>query len=529
MPDELTPADIEHAEKLIGLSFTPEERQQMAETLQNRLPHYAAIHEAHIPNDLPPALIFDPRLTKIAEPVDRDIAVESPDGIERPANLEDAAFYPVTHLAHLIRTRQVTSVELTEMYLDRLRYYDKFLECVVSFTDDLALEQARRADEEIASGHYRGLLHGIPWGAKDLLALPDYPTTWGATPYQKQVIAEKATVIQRLEEAGAVLVAKLTLGALAYGDIWFGGRTNNPWKLEEGSSGSSAGSAAAVAAGLVGFAIGTETYGSIVSPSTRCGTTGLRPTFGRVSRHGAMALSWSMDKIGPIARAVEDCAVIFNAIHGADGLDSHTISAPFHWNPAIEGLKIGYLKSAFEEEHEHKAVDDAVIGTLRGLGINLIPIEMPDIDPEPLLVILMAEAAAAFDVFTRDNLDDQMVWQEDAAWPNGFRAARFIPAVEYINANRLRTRLMYEIRDLMETVDVFVTPSFGGKVLLATNLTGHPAVVLPNGFTEEGTPTSISFVGGLFKEAQTLAVANAYQQATNFHRQYPALDYEGGD
>ncbi|MCI0710542.1 MAG: amidase [Chloroflexi bacterium] len=512
----------------LGIEFTPEEREQISKSIEDQLKHLQTIRSHHLDNGIPPALIFDPRLpTPVDMPAIAPINVSDIGQVQRPSNLEDAAFYPVTHLAQLVKSRQVTSVELTEMYLERLREYNLHLECVVTFTDDLAMTQAQQADEEIAAGHYRGPLHGIPWGAKDLLAVPGYPTTWGATPFKSQVIDRKATVVQRLEEAGAVLIAKLTLGALAYGDIWFDGVTKNPWDLSEGSSGSSAGSAASVAAGLVGFAIGTETYGSIVSPSTRCGVTGLRPTFGRVSRHGAMALCWSMDKIGPIARSVEDCAVVFNAIHGADGLDNHAISHPFRWNPDLDihSLRIGYYKSAFEAERDNQANDDAVLEVLDDLGIDLIPIEMPEIDIQSLIIILVAEAAAAFDELTRHNLDDQMKWQDDDAWPNTFRRARYIPAVEYINANRIRTELMQAFAVLMEEVDVFVTPSFGKDVLLATNLTGHPAVVLPNGFTEKGTKTSISCVGGLFEDEKVLAVAKAYQDASDFHQQHPPLDF----
>ena len=367
----------------------------------------------------------------------------------------------------------------------------------------------------------------------------------GAEPYQNQQIDEDATVIKRLEEAGAVLIAKLTLGALAYGDIWFGGVTKNPWDITEGSSGSSAGSGSATAGGLVGFAIGTETLGSIVSPSTRCGVTGLRPTFGRVSRTGAMVVSWSMDKIGPMCRSVEDCALVFSAIYGPDGQDLTVRSIPFAWNPQLDPrkLRVGYVESAFSaaEQRENdsdkvlEALDPmqrvnhknskAVLDVLRSQGFELIPIAMPDYDMQPLFMILLAEAAAAFDEITRDNLDDSMTWQADEAWPNSFRAARFIPAVEYIQANRIRLKITREMAQIMETVDVFVAPSFGGNVLTLTNLTGHPAVVVPNGFTEKHTPTSITFIGGLYKETETLAVAKAYQDATDFHRQYPPMNY----
>lgn len=411
------------------------------------------------------------------------------------------------------------------MYLDRLRAYGQKLECVITLTEELAMTQARRADAELARGGYRGPLHGIPWGAKDLLAEDSYRTTWGAKPFEDQVIPYDATVVRRLEEAGAILVAKLTLGALAWGDVWYGGQTRNPWNLEQGSSGSSAGSASATVAGLVGFSIGSETLGSIVSPSTRCGATGLRPTFGRVSRHGAMALSWSMDKLGPICRTVEDCALVFDAIHGADGKDPTARDLPFTWDPGtrLADLRVGYFRAAFEADHDWKPFDDAALETLRSLGANLIPVDLPtDAFPlDALRIILNVEAAAAFDDLTRSGRDDLLVRQIRRAWPNVFRQSRLIPAVEYLQANRVRTMLMGSMRAAMDGIDLFVTPSFGGGVLLLTNLTGHPAVTLPNGFRDDGTPVSLSFVGNLYEEGILLAAAKAYQDATGFHLHHP--------
>jgi Asp-tRNA(Asn)/Glu-tRNA(Gln) amidotransferase A subunit family amidase len=352
-----------------------------------------------------------------------------------------------------------------------------------------------------------------------------YKTTWGAAPFKDQVIDETATVIQKLDQAGAVLIAKTTLGALAYGDIWFGGRTNNPWNLEQGSSGSSAGSAAGTAAGLFPFAIGTETLGSIVSPSTRNGTTGLRPTYGRVSRTGAMALSWSMDKIGPITRSVEDAALVFNAIYGPDGKDQTIVDLPFNFDATtdITDLRIGYLKSAFEQDYWNKSRDSLVLETMKDMGVDLIPIELPDYNVGPLRVILTAEGAAAFDQLTLTDQDDLMQWQTPNAWPNSFRAAHFIPATEYINANRARYELIQKMDSVMQDVDVYISPAFGGGNLLVTNLTGHPSVVVPNGFTDSGSPTSITFVGDLFDEATLLAVAKAYQEATDHHEKHPPL------
>jgi Asp-tRNA(Asn)/Glu-tRNA(Gln) amidotransferase A subunit family amidase len=443
--------------------------------------------------------------------------------LQAPADLEELAFWPLRDLAELIRTRKITSAALTEMYIGRLKKYGAKLECVITLTEERAREQARRADEEIARGKYRGLLHGIPYGAKDLLAVKGYKTTWGAAPYRDQTIDEDAVVIKKLDDAGAVLVAKLTLGALAWGDVWYGGTTRNPWNPEQGSSGSSAGPASATAAGLVAFAIGTETWGSIVSPSTRCGTTGLRPTYGRVSRTGAMALSWSMDKIGPICRTVEDCAIVFNAIQGPDGVDQTLLDAPFNYRPNVDlkKLRIGYVKKLFEEDYPNKAADAVTLAKLRELGADLIPIELPAYPVDALAFILSAEAAAAFDELTRSGRDDLMTRQVRDAWPNVFRASRFIPAVEYIQANRLRYRIIQDMQKL--DVDVYVAPSFGGDNLLLTNLTGHPCVVLPNGFDEKGSPVSISFIGRLFGEATLLEVAKAYQDATDFHEKHPPL------
>jgi Asp-tRNA(Asn)/Glu-tRNA(Gln) amidotransferase A subunit family amidase len=541
---KITTEMIAVAEQLIGLSFSEAERQQMQSLLNDRLAQYDSLRTITIPNsDLMP-LLFNPQVSDSSPAaVPRTYPMSAQKAVTRPDNLEDIAFYPVTQLAELIRTQQLTSFELTRLYIERLKRYDSVLECVVTITEDLALEQARRADEEIRGGYYRGALQGIPWGAKDLLATKNYKTTWGAMPYKEQAIDEDASVVSRLEEAGAVLIAKLSMGALAFGDIWFGGVTKNPWNRELGSGGSSAGPASATAAGLVGFSIGTETLGSIVNPSTRCGMSGLRPTFGRVSRYGAMALTWSMDKIGPICRSVEDCALVFSAIYGADGKDMTVSAKPFVWNPALNprNLRVAYVESAFAAAAENEASESAlkshvdleqlnransnpVLEVLRENGFDLIPMALPEIDLSPLFMILLAEAAAAFDDMTRSNQDDLLIRQDDNAWPNLFRAARFITAVEYIQANRIRYQLMREMAAIMDAVDVFVVPSFAANILMLSNLTGHPAVVVPNGFTEENMPTSISFIGGLYKEAETLAVAKAYQDATDYHLQHPSLD-----
>lgn len=527
---KITKAMLQETEKIAGLEFTEEERELMLEGVNEYLESYEKLRTIAINNSVPPAIQFNPILPGMSfNKEKKPITISKIKVPEVPSNLEELAFLPVTHLSQLIKKRKISSLELTKMYLERLKRYDPKLQCVITFTEDLALKQAQQADKEIASGKYRGPLHGIPWGAKDLLATKGYKTTWGAMTHKDQMLDYNATVVERLEQAGAVLIAKLTMGALAWGDVWFGGTTKNPWNTEQGSSGSSAGPASATAAGLVGFSIGTETYGSIVSPSTRCGVTGLRPTYGRVSRFGAMALSWSMDKIGSICRTVEDCALVFDAIYGPDGRDLTLVDLPFNWNANrdVKKLRVGYFKSAFEAEQRNeqaKANQDAVLDTIRLLGIELIPIELPDYPISAMSFILNAEAAAAFDELTRSNRDDLLVRQIKNAWPNVFRQARMIPAVEYIQANRVRKMVMEAMAKTMSQVDVFVTPSYGGDVLLLTNLTGHPTVVVPNGFNEKGSPTSISFIGNLYGEAETLLVAKAFQDATDFHLKHPVLE-----
>ncbi len=520
---------ITAAATLIGLEFTDQEKDELVQTLPSTQTLVMQIHQIPLPNSVPPAIRFDPELPgKVVKPGIHFHLTDEPRQrrkVAKPASSAELAFLPVADLSELVRSRQVTSTELTTLYLDRLKKHGPTLQCVVTLTEARALEQARKADQEIGAGKYRGPLHGIPWGAKDLFAVPGYPTTWGTPPFKDQMLEETATVVERLDQAGAVLVAKLALGELAMGDVWFGGTAKNPWKPEQGASGSSAGPGSATAAGLVGFAIGTETLGSIVSPSDRNGVTGLRPTYGRVSRWGAMALSWTMDKAGPMCRYAEDCGHVLQAIHGADGRDGSAVDRPFGWNPGrkLKGLKIGYLKAAFDADHPTKKQDDEVLEQLKAIGVNPVPIEFTSQLPLPALrIILQAEAAAAFDDLTRGNKDDQMTRQGRGSWPSNFRASRFIPAVEYINANRARTLLMLEMDRLMDTVDLFVLPSFGGNMLLVTNLTGHPSLTMPNGFRDDGTPTSISFAGRLWGEADLLAVGKAYQDASGFHRRHPA-------
>jgi Asp-tRNA(Asn)/Glu-tRNA(Gln) amidotransferase A subunit family amidase len=537
---DITIATIASAEEVAGLHFDEAERTMMLDGLKQQEQRIEALHKIPLPNSVPPSIVFNPVPPWRTPPRDPKNPMVRGAVTQRAStsNIESLAFLPVTELSDLIRRRKITSLQLTQMYLDRLKRYDPVLKCVITLTEDRAIAKARAADAEIARGKYRGPLHGIPWGAKDLLAARGYKTTWGAGPYKDQVIDEDATVVKRLDDAGAVLVAKLTLGELAQGDIWYGGTTKNPWKVDQGSSGSSAGPASATAAGLIGFGIGSETLGSISSPSTRCGVTGLRPTYGRVPKTGAMALSWSMDKLGPLCRSVEDCALVLDAIHGPDGKDPMAIAASFNWDASLKPsrLRIGYVKAAFDlpvtdpkDEkrtlHATKKFDDRALDVLRGMGINLIPVDLPDLPYDAMRIILTAEAAAAFDEMTRTDRDNLMVQQGKFDWPNTFRTARFIPAVDYVNATRVRTSAIAAWDELMQKVDVIVTPTGAANLsqLVATNLTGHPAVILPNGFRDDGTPVSLTFLGGLFEEAKLLAVANAYQQATGFHLVHPTI------
>src|SRR6266850_1210423 len=526
-PTNLTRADLSSAEKLIGLDFSDEKIDMMLPGLKEQLANFETIRKFPLSNSVPPALMFNPIPVGMKLPSGRSkFRMSSPGKMKLPEHIDDLAFYSVGELATLMKTRQITSERLTQFYLDRLKKYGPKLECVVILTEELALQQAKRADAEIAAGHYRGPLHGIPYGAKDLLATKGIRTTWGAPPYTNQMFDFDATVIKRLEGAGAVLIAKTTLGELAMGETWFGGKTRNPWDVSQGSSGSSAGSAAGTAAGLIPFGIGTETLGSIVSPSDRCGVTGLRPTYGRISRTGAMALSWSMDKIGPICRTVEDCAIVFNAIYGPDGVDQTLYDAPFSYDSKFkwQRLRIGYLEKDFgKEKGERKNNNEAALKKIRALGADLIAIELPNYPVGDISIVLSTEGAAAFDDLTRTGCDDMLKQQERGSWPNTFRRRRFVPAVEFLRAQRIRYLLIQDVGKLFEKVDLVVAPSFTGKGLLISNLTGNPCAVVPNGFSKAGTPTSICFIGKLFGEAELLAVAKKYQDATEWNRKHPAL------
>ena len=535
----VTRAALDCAETIAGLDFTEAEGEMMLADVNRNLARYESLRALEIPQGTEPAVHFTPYLPGKAPtgaatpgaPMPRAAGAR----VTRPARLEDAAFWPVTSLAQLIERREVTSTELTRMYLARLKAIGPKLFAVVTLTEDLALQQAADADREIAAGRYRGPLHGIPWGAKDLFATKGIRTTFGATPYEQQLLDYDATVVERLRDAGAVLVAKLSMGSLAQGGVWFGGSTRNPWDLERSSSGSSAGPGAATAAGLVGFSLGTETLGSIVSPAAENGVAGLRPTYGRVSRHGAMALSWTMDKIGPMCRSVEDCAIVFNAIYGADGRDATVVDAPFVWTPRtpLSTYRLGYLKSEVDdipegltpEQREARVAQNALLAkavdVFRTLGARVEPIALPDFPIQAIRFVLTAEAAASFDDLTRSKGIDTLTSQGRGDWPNTFRASRFIPAVEYIRAQQARTLLMREMDTLMQTCDAFLSPS-GSASLTATNLTGHPALAIKAGFIGN-RPRSLMITGRLYDEATILRLGLAYEEATAWEDMHPKV------
>ncbi|TFV95566.1 amidase [Algoriphagus kandeliae] len=523
---EINPQTIDSAAGIIGLSFSPAEKDSMISRLETQLSNLESSREYKLDNSIAPALVFNP-LPIGYQPETRQMPVDFglAESVTLPTSDVDIAYTPVHELAVLIRNGQLSSERLTQIYLDRIKTYSDTLQCLITLMEEDALAKARLMDAELASGRYRGPLHGIPYGIKDLLAVKGTKTTWGAAPYKDQEIDETAQIVEKLDEAGAVLVGKFTLGALAMGDVWYGGVTKNPWNLEQGSSGSSAGSASAVSAGLVPFAIGTETLGSIVSPSTRNGVTGLRPTYGRVSKHGAMALSWSMDKIGPISRSALDNAIVLSILNGKDEKDPSTIEAAFNYSAEKDpkSLKIGYFKSFFEGNRSSEN-DRKVLEFLENEGFELHPVELQtSVSAGPMTMMLMVEGAAAFDELTRLGWDDELVAQNRNAWPNLFRAARFIPAVEYVNLARQRSVLIQEMHDLMKDYDVIVTPSYGGQQLQITNLTGHPALCLPNGFNGGGSPTSITLLGNLFEEDKLVMLGDYIQKNTDWQAKRPPL------
>jgi Asp-tRNA(Asn)/Glu-tRNA(Gln) amidotransferase A subunit family amidase len=540
------------AEQLDGVSFTDAEDEMAAASVSRNLDSYEELRKLTVPLDTEPAITFRPYLPG-KQPTGKSsrgaklVVAKAPPVQVTPGSLEDLAFQPVTVLGSLLESKRITSTDLTKMYLGRLKRYGDRLHCVVTLTEELALAQAANADREIKAGKYRGPLHGIPFGVKDLFDTKGIRTTWGAKPYEHRIAEVDATIVERLRDAGGVLVAKLSMGALAQGGVWFGGSTRNPWSPDNSSSGSSAGPGSATSAGLVAFAIGTETRGSIISPSSTCGVVGLRPTYGRISRYGAMALSWTMDKIGPMCRSVEDCALVFNAIYGSDGRDETCVDAPFNWNPEIplSSLKIGYIATEFDaiggpgggggggrggvspEEARQRAEErnrllKEALDVLRGAGAKLEPMTLPEFPANAIGFILSAEAAAAFDDLTRSKGIDELTEQGPGAWPNTFRSSRFIPAVEYIRAQRARTLLNRQMDALMSKYDVFLSPT-GSASLGITNLTGHPAACLKAGFVN-GLPQALMITGRLYDEASVLRVALAYERATKWHTMNPQLD-----
>lgn len=514
---------IRSAQQLNNVSFSRSEVRTMRNYLNENRSGFDSMRRAPLPDAVSPALVFDPRPKNFsyrAEPIAS--AWHLPEVVDRPFNEVDLAFKTVAELSVLIQSRAISSTVLTKLYLDRLKKYGDTLQTVVTLTEALALKQAARADRELAEGHYRGPLHGIPYGIKDLFAVKGYKTTWGAEPYQNQTIDLNAEVVRLLDSAGAVLIAKLTTGALARGDVWFGGKTKNPWDLKQGASGSSAGSASATAAGLVAFAIGTETLGSITAPATRCGVTGLRPTYGSVSTEGAMVLSWSMDKVGPICRSAQDCALVYSIIRQA-ALPRISFAPP----QDLKGYKIAFFKSLFDQDTTSTGRNNkATLELLRSLGAELHEVELPKAPYASFDIILRAEAGAFFDQLVLTHGERALSEQEGSSRANSLRQARFIPAVEYIQANRHRQVLIEQFDAMLRGYDFIVSPTNGRHQLLATNLTGHPAIAVPNGFDKKGRPTSFTLVGHLYDEGTILEAAYIFQQATEHHRIQPPNFYK---
>jgi len=520
--------DVQSASKLMSLDFSAKAIDTMYNYLERNRKGYDSLRTYDLDYQLFPSLLFDPYPINFMMPE----GLDSTDWfVEKPAlpieeNKTELAFYSISELAELLRTRAITSVELTNLYLDRLERYNPILECAITITKELALKQAALADREIEAGQYKGLLHGIPYGVKDLIAVEDYPTTWGAMPYRNQVLDHTASVVKQLEEAGAVLIAKLTSGALARGDVWFGGKTKNPWDTLQGASGSSAGSGSATSAGLVGFSLGTETLGSITSPSTRNGVSGLRPTYGTVSRHGVMSLSWSMDKVGPICRSAKDCAIVYDVIRGKDGLDKTLNNAPFSFKENLDysNLRFGVLQDLVDKDTTKSGDNLRKALELMYNTWNIKPdtMSLPEEIPFAAFdIILRAEAGAFFDDLVQNHGVNTLVQQTQRSRANSLRQARFIPAVEYLQANRFRQKLIEEIHILFQNYDVILTPTFGGNQLMTTNLTGHPVVCVPTGFDDKNHPTSMSFLGNLHSDGLILSVAHAFQKMTDFDEQHP--------
>ncbi|MGB3627465.1 MAG: amidase [Henriciella sp.] len=540
---KVTKTGLIEAEKIAGVTFTDAERDQMLPTIEEQLNAIQQLRAFEKPNTLAPAQTFDPRLPGHAYDlqVGASSLVTSPVP-QRPLPIDEAdvAFASVLQLSAWIKAGFLTSRRLTDIYLDRINRLDPTLHAWITVMPERARAEAEQADTEISRGQHRGPLHGIPYGLKDLFDAKGAKTTWGAQPYSEGAVAEAdCTIVEKLKLAGAVLLGKTSCGALAYGDIWYDGVTRNPFDPREGSSGSSAGSASSVAAGLCAFAIGTETLGSLVSPSHRCGGSALRPTFGRVSRAGGMALCWSLDKVGPMARSVEDLAVVMGAINGYDPKDASSIATGFSYQPRrdFSGLRIGFDEAWREgaTEAELTAFDRAL-----ALGAEQVEFKLPDLPSAPLVQQLMAEAAAAFDDLTLSNRDDEMVWQEEAAWPNGFRAARFLTAIDLIQIDRLRRRWMQEMDKAFEGIDLVIGPNFASGMLTPTNYTGHPSLVMRAGFQETKprtmfgavedsdaapaqTPVAVSLWAPLFRESTLLAFGAALEDELRVADTRPAL------
>ena len=522
--ESITSDMIDSAAKLAGLVISAADREEMVAGINANLASYQARREIHIDQNVAPPLYFNPAVPgQTFSREKRPFVQGARQRVSRPGNLEEVAFWPVTDLSQLIESGEVTSTELTRMYLDRIERYDTVLNSVITLAEDLAIEQAARADREIAAGNYRGPLHGIPWGAKDVIAKRGYKTTWGSEAYRDQVVDLDATLVTRLEEAGAVLVAKLSTGEIARGDRWFDKQTRNPWKTDEGSGGSSAGPGSATSAGLVGFSIGSDTTGSILGPSRTCGLSGLRPTFGRISRHGVMPVSWSLDKVGPMCRSVEDCALVFEAIYGPDNLDLAVVDMPFNWdgNKGLDGLRIGYLEDGYGDETH--ANDVATLDSLRNLGARIEPVRLPKYADMDALQMLLVDEAAAFDELVQTGRIDMLIQDREEPEDMLMRVARLLPAVEYVQIHRLRMLMMQGMEEAMRNIDVYVAPHTGSTNTRATALTGHPGISVPNGFDEDGKPTGILFVGKLYGEAELMNVAKVYQDANDFHLSHPKL------
>jgi len=514
--DKIKLKDIKSALKVSGVIFKDEQINTMTNYIERNKSGYIEMRGYQLDNDVTPALKYS-----IPNNLNNNFSYDiSSDSLGLPKNKREIAHLQISELAYLIKNKKISSLELTEIYLNRIKKLDKKINAFVTITENLAIEQAKKADKEIKDGNYKGLLHGIPYGIKDLASYPKFPTTWGAMPLKNQVINKKAEVIEKLEKAGAVMLGKLSTGSLARGDVWFKGKTKNPWNLSQGSSGSSAGSASATAAGLVAFSIGTETLGSIVSPATRCGVTGLRPTFGSVSTDGFMTLSWSMDKVGPITRTAKGSAIVFNTIRNTGEKKE---KKEIIFDKKLKKIRIGFLEELFLSDTSRYSENNNITLSLLKEDYTLEKVSLPIDYPYSVFdIILRSEAGAFFDEFLLNNLDSNMVQQGERSRANSLRQSRLIPAVEYIQANRHRSNLISEFNSIINDYDVIISPTFGKNQMLITNLTGHPVISVPNGFDKKGNPTSISFIGNYHNEDKILYLASLYQTKTNFHRNAPS-------